>query len=60
MTIFYHSVATYESEKGKGTEDVLKSHNQKGQPKYFNKEIKIGLGMERMPCGQIHANAVLL
>jgi hypothetical protein len=55
---FYHAVATNWLEEEKNTEEVLKWHNQRGQAENFNKELKIGLGMERMPCGQTHANAV--
>jgi hypothetical protein len=55
---FYHAVATNWLEEEKDTWEVLKWHNQRGQPENFNKELKIGLGMERMPCGQTHANAV--
>jgi hypothetical protein len=55
---FYHAVATNWLEEEKNPEEVLKWHNQRGQAENFNKEIKIGLGMERMPCGQTHANAV--
>jgi hypothetical protein len=55
---FYHAVATNWLEEEKDTEEVLKWHDQRGQAENFNKELKIGLGMERMPCGQTHANAV--
>jgi hypothetical protein len=55
---FYHAVATDWLEEEKNTEEVLKWHNQRGQAENFNKELKIGLGMERMPCGQTYANAV--
>jgi hypothetical protein len=55
---FYHAVATNWLEEEKNTEEVLKWHNQRGQAENFNKELKIGLGMERMPCGQTHGNAV--
>jgi hypothetical protein len=55
---FYHAVATNWLEEQKNTEEVLKWHNQRGQAENFNKELKIGLGMERMPCGQSYANAV--
>ena len=55
---FYHAVATNWLEEGKDTQQVLEWHNQRGQSENFNKELKIGLGMERMPCGQTHANAV--
>lgn len=55
---FYHAVASNWLEEEKSPEEVLKWHNQRGQAENFNKELKIGLGMERMPCGQRHANAV--
>ncbi len=55
---FYHAVATNWLEEEKNTEEVLRWHNQRGQAENFNKELKIGLGMERMPCGQTYANAV--
>jgi len=55
---FYHAVATNWLGEEKNTEEVLKWHNQRGQAENFNKELKIGIGMERMPCGQTHANAV--
>lgn len=40
------------------TQEVFGWHNQRGQAENFNKEVKIGFGMERMPCGQTYANAV--
>ena len=55
---FYHAVATNWLEEEKNREEVLKWHNQRGQAENFNKELKIGFGMERMPCGQSYANAV--
>jgi hypothetical protein len=55
---FYHAVATNWLEEEKNTEEALKWHNQRGQAENFNKELKIGVGMERMPCGQSYANAV--
>jgi hypothetical protein len=55
---FYHAVATNWLKEEKNPQEVLKWHNQRGQAENFNKELKIGLGMERMPCGQTHANAV--
>src|SRR4030065_1528170 len=55
---FYHAVATNWLEEQKKSWEGLKWHNQRGQAENFNKELKIGLGMERMPCGQTHANAV--
>lgn len=55
---FYHAVATNWLEAEKTPEEVLRWHNQRGQAENFNKELKIGFGMEGMPCGQSHANAV--
>lgn len=55
---FHHVVATNWDEEQKIAIDVMKWHNQRGQAENFNKELKIGFGMERMPCGQTEANAV--
>jgi hypothetical protein len=55
---FYHAVATNWLEEKKNTSEVLAWHNQRGQAENFNKEVKNGMGMDRMPCGQSHANAV--
>jgi len=41
------------------SEEVLHWYNQRGQHSENRiKELKIGFGMERMPCGQFGANAV--
>jgi hypothetical protein len=55
---FYHGVATNWLAEEKNTREVLEWHNQRGQAENFNKELKNGFGMERMPCGQTYANAV--
>jgi hypothetical protein len=55
---FHHAVATNWEEEEKNAREVLKWHNQRGEAENFNKELKIGFGMERMPCGQTEANAV--
>lgn len=55
---FHHAVATNWEEEEKNAREVLKWHNQRGEAENFNKELKIGFGMERMPCGQMEANAV--
>jgi hypothetical protein len=55
---FYHVVGTNWLEEEKDTGEVLAWHNQRGQAENFNKELKNGMGMERMPCGQSYANAV--
>ena len=54
---FHHAVATNWDEEEKSAWEVLKWHNQRGEAENFNKELKIGFGMERMPCGQTGANA---
>ncbi|MBI4653394.1 MAG: IS1380 family transposase [Nitrospirae bacterium] len=55
---YYHAVATNWDEGEKTADKVLQWHNQRGQAENFNKELKNGFGMERMPCGQVAANAV--
>jgi len=54
----YHAVAGNWTEEEKTSYEVLKWHNQRGAAENFNKELKIGFGMERMPCGDSWANAV--
>jgi hypothetical protein len=54
----YHAVATNWEEGEKTANEVLQWHNQRGEAENFNKELKNGFGMERMPCGQTEANAV--
>jgi hypothetical protein len=52
----YKVVAT--NKKGTG-EEVMGWYNQRGECSENRiKELKIGFGMERMPCGQYRANAV--
>ena len=55
---FYHVIATNCSEQEKSALEVIQWHNQRGSAENFNKELKNGFGMERMPCGQSYANAV--
>jgi hypothetical protein len=52
---FYHAIATNREEEA---EEVIKLHNQRGQVENYIKELKGGFGMEWMPCGETHANAV--
>ena len=54
----YHAVATNWLEEEKNPEKVLEWHNQRGQLENFNRELKMGLKVERMSCGQNTANAV--
>lgn len=55
---FYHAVASNWPAEAKSAFEVLAWHNQRGQAENFNKELKSGFGMERLPCGQSWANAV--
>lgn len=55
---FHHAVATSWTGEEKSAVEVLQWHNQRGQAENFNKELKIGFGMERLPSGQTEANAV--
>lgn len=51
----YHVIATNREEPAK---EVVALHNRRGQAENFIKELKEGFGMEWMPCGETHANAV--
>jgi len=52
----YTVIATNREESA---EDVVRWYNQRGECSENRiKELKIGFGMERMPCGQFDANAV--
>ena len=51
----YHAVAT-NREEGAGA--VIWKHHQRGESENWHKELKIGFGMEQMPCGQFGANAM--
>jgi hypothetical protein len=52
----YTVIATNRDESA---EEVVKWYNQRGERSENRiKELKIGFGMERMPCGQFEANAV--
>jgi hypothetical protein len=52
----YTTIAT---NRGGSAEEVVRWYNQRGESSENRiKELKIGFGMERMPCGQFEANAV--
>jgi len=55
---FYHALASNWPIEEKGALQLLAWHNQRGQAENFLKELKAGLGLDRMPCGQGFANAV--
>jgi hypothetical protein len=54
----YHVVASNWPAEEKTAQEVLGWHNQRGQAENFHKELKNGLGLEQMPCGESGANAV--
>lgn len=55
VSVKYTVIATNRMESA---EDVVKWYNQRGDCSENRiKELKIGFGMERMPCGQFEANA---
>jgi len=37
---------------------VIHLHNQRGESENWHKELKLGYGMEQMPCGELAANAL--
>jgi len=51
----YHAVATNRQEAAC---EVIWKHNERGNCENWHKELKIGFGMEQMPCGQWDANAL--
>jgi hypothetical protein len=51
----YYAVATNREESAS---EVIWKHNERGNSENWHKELKIGVGMEQMPCGQLEANAV--
>jgi len=51
----YHAVATNREEPA---QEVVWKHNQRGEGENWHKELKVGFGMEQMPCGQFEANAL--
>jgi len=51
----YHVVATNREESAR---EVIWKHNGRGHSENWHKELKIGVGMEQMPSGQLEANAM--
>jgi len=51
----YHAVAT---NRGESAAEVIWKHNGRGNSENWHKELKGGVGMEQMPCGQFDANAL--
>src|SRR5579875_906707 len=51
----YHAVATNRDGVASA---VIWQHNARGNCENWHKELKSGLGMEQMPCGEFEANAM--
>ncbi|MDE3179415.1 MAG: transposase [Acidobacteriota bacterium] len=51
----YHAVATSREESACA---LIWRHNGRGESENWHKELKAGLGMEQMPCGEFGANAM--
>jgi hypothetical protein len=51
----YHAVATNREE---AASEIIWLHNQRGESENWHKELKLGFGMEQLPCGQFEANAL--
>ena len=51
----YHAVAANREE---AASTVIWKHNGRGNSENWHKELKSGMGMEQMPCGQFAANAM--
>jgi hypothetical protein len=51
----YHAVATNREESAS---EIIWLHNQRGESENWHKELKLGFGMEQLPCGQFTANAL--
>ncbi|HYN25777.1 MAG TPA: IS1380 family transposase [Pyrinomonadaceae bacterium] len=51
----YHAVAT---NRAPNASEIIWEHNQRGESENWHKELKLGFGMEQLPCGQFAANAL--
>jgi hypothetical protein len=54
----YHVIATNWSPHEKSAQAVLDWYHQRGEVENFTKELKHGVGLERVPCGETWANAI--
>lgn len=52
-----HALITNISQTKKDAASVVEWHNQRGTSENFIKELKCGVGMRHMPCGQFEGNA---
>lgn len=53
----HYAVATNRPEEETASE-VMRRHDQRGESENWHKELKIGYGMEQMPCGETCANGL--
>jgi len=53
----YHAIAS-NRDQTESASQIVWLHNQRGESENWHKELKLGFGMEQLPCGQIEANAV--
>lgn len=51
----YHAIAS--NREGSASE-IVWLHNKRGESENWHKELKLGFGMEQLPCGQFEANAL--
>jgi hypothetical protein len=54
----YYAVATTVPIEEMSAPELMHWHRQRAGAENCNKEIKAGIGLERLPCGQFEANAV--
>lgn len=52
---FYHVIAANSPDPA---QEVIHWHNGRANSENWNKEIKLGFGMEHLPCGEFEANAL--
>lgn len=53
----YHAIAS-NRDQTESASQIVWLHNMRGESENWHKELKLGFGMEQLPCGQIEANAV--
>jgi hypothetical protein len=53
----YHAIAS-NRDQIESASQIVWLHNMRGESENWHKELKLGFGMEQLPCGQIEANAV--
>lgn len=48
----------YYNNREESASEIIWRHNQRGEAENWHKELKLGFGMEQLPCGQFDANAL--